>query len=84
MISFESVIRKFHQFFDTNYSAFITRSKTVADPSDLLIDSYFAADGPIFKKFMKDKQDKYFYNKAQIQNLTHDGLPSYIQHLSTM
>ena len=44
------------------------------DPISLLFDDYFAAGDHLFIKCMKDKQDEYFDNQAQMQNIVHEGL----------
>ena len=44
------------------------------DPFGLLFDSYFAARYHVFVRYIKDKQDEYFVNQANMQNLSHVGL----------
>ena len=74
MVSFESDIKKFNHFLETNYSFLIARGQSVDSSIGLLFDGYFAASDHVFIKYMKDKQDEYFDKQSHIQNLTNERL----------
>ena len=74
LVSCKFDIKKFHQFFDINYSALIARCKRVNDQIGLLFNDYFVVCDHVLITYMKDKQDEYYDNQAYMWNPTHERL----------
>ena len=64
-------IKKFHLFFNADFSALIVRGKTVDNSISSHFDKYFAADDYMFVKYMKDTQVENFEKQAHLHNWAH-------------
>ena len=57
-VTCDSDIKKFHLYFDENYTHLIGRGETVDDPLHKLFKTYLAAQDATFVKYMGEKKDE--------------------------